>query len=670
MGVRRRCFAIICSMNRAYYSRWVSHFIVQDVQSILGELAMEHQFPLTDLQRNSWVSQIEILKEALESFPDGRLLFEYAIPRMGKRIDAVLLLRDIVFAIEFKHNANSFTASAIDQVLDYSLDLKNFHAASHDRAIVPVVLASQASDPGFFFDSFDDHVFKPCCANPTSLPALIDAAINEISRTDLDPVAWEAANYSPTPTIIEAAQSLYKGHGVEEISRSDSGAINLRSTCSTFDEVIDECKVKNQKAICFLTGVPGAGKTLAGLNIANRRHKFDEQEHAVFLSGNGPLVMVLQEALAIDKVESAKAQGQSITKKSARAETKAFIQNIHHFRDDNLRSDAPPIERVVIFDEAQRAWTQRKTELFMRQKKGLADFHMSEPEFLISVLDRHDDWAVIVCLIGGGQEINTGEAGLPEWFRSLRQRFKCWQIYVSSTLNDVEYTQGGELFSDIASGRVIHKSDLHLAVSVRSFRSELMSDFVKQMLDGELAVASTICQKLVASYPVVLTRDIDVAKAWLKSSARGTERFGMVSSSGAYRLRQYGINVKTSIDPTHWFLKGKDDVRSSFFLEDVATEFDIQGLELDWICVAWDANLRYTKSGWQFMRFSGTKWNNINQKSDQLYLLNAYRVLLTRARQGMVIFIPHGDEFDVTRAPEFYDATYQYLKDIGVEELR
>jgi len=406
------------------------------------------------------------------------------------------------------------------------------------------------------------------------------------------------------------------------------------------------------------------------LNIANERHNVDEGEHAVFLSGNGPLVEVLQEALARNEVADKKSTQESLTKKKALAKTKAFIQNIHHFRDDNIQTDKAPVERVAVFDEAQRAWTLEKTKSFMSQKKGIAEFNMSEPDFLISVLDRHDDWAIIICLIGGGQEINTGEAGLPEWFSAIEKDYSHWDVYVSNKLTDSEYTNGDDIYALLKTEQLTINNDLHLAVSVRSFRSESVSDLVKSILDLDADEAKLIYQEFKNVYPIKLTRSIDVAKKWLRSKARGGEGMGVVASSGAYRLKPYGIHIKSEIEPKTWFLNENDDVRSSGFLEDVATEFDIQGLELDWTCVAWDANLRMTDNGWDYKNFRGTKWQNINDDIRKRYLLNTYRVLLTRARQGMVIFIPEGDTADPTRPPEFYNPLYDYLLGIGIEELK
>jgi hypothetical protein len=323
---------------------------------------------------------------------------------------------------------------------------------------------------------------------------------------------------------------------------------------------------------------------------------------------------------------------------------------------------------VALFDEAQRAWNKEQTSNFMRQKKKKPNFNQSEPEFLISCLDRHSDWAVIVCLVGGGQEINTGEAGISEWIESLKRSFPNWHVYLSSRLTDSEYGAGNMLIELATYPNVKYNDGLHLSVSLRSFRAENVSLLVKQILDLDTESARNTL-KVINKYPIVITRELVKAKQWLKKQARGSERYGIVVSSQAERLKPHAIDVKAPMNPIHWFLNGKDDVRSSYYLEDVATEFDIQGLELDWVCVTWDADFRYSKEGWKHLAFRGSKWTRINKEERKIYLKNAYRVLLTRARQGMVIVVPFGDIEDPTRDPKFYDQTYKYLKDIGFPEI-
>jgi hypothetical protein len=405
--------------------------------------------------------------------------------------------------------------------------------------------------------------------------------------------------------------------------------------------------------------VPGAGKTLVGLNVAAKHFNKVEKSSTVFLSGNGPLVAILREALTRDKVKREKQKGNKLRKGEVFSSVKAVIQNVHHFRDECLKDiNEAPFEHVTIFDEAQRAWDLTQTASFMQRKKNHSNFSQSEPNFLISCLDRHKDWAVIICLVGGGQEINTGEAGISEWIESLNKSFPKWHIYVSNKLTDSEYAAGNALQILEEHKHVVYKEELHLSVSLRSFRAEHLSLLIKNLLDLNLTEAQVNYKQVKDKYPIVITRDLDKAKKWLKEKARGSERYGIIVSSQAQRLKPLAIDVKSPMDPIHWFLDGKDDVRSSYYLEDVATEFHVQGLELDWSCVTWDGDFRFSPDGWQHFSFVGTKWHNIKKVERKTYLKNAYRVLLTRARQGMIIVIPEGNKEDSTRNPAYYDCTF------------
>ncbi len=654
-------------MNRAYYQNNIENFVDSSQSEILGILADNNEFATEQTQKDSWKYQIEFLQNILSGI-SGSIYFEYAIPRMGKRIDVLLIIKSIIFVVEFKVGEKDYPSHAIDQVWDYSLDLKNFHETSHDKLIIPILVATNAKTSDIVLSSSkkEDNLFDPIRSNSESFQSIINTSLHFLDgQKHIDINEWEQGRYQPTPTIIEAAMALYNNHSVADISRSDASAINLSNTSDEISLIIKNSRDKSEKAICFVTGVPGAGKTLVGLNIATKHFDKESDLYSVFLSGNGPLVKILQEALARDKVKRAKLKGEKLTKKEARSEVQAFIQNVHNFRDEGIRDSGAPIEHVTLFDEAQRAWTLEQTSNFMRQKKGISDFDMSEPEFLISCLNRHSDWAVVVCLVGGGQEINTGEAGISEWINALECSFPDWKIYISDRLKDSEYNAEEVLDKIQLRENVSYSQNLHLAVSMRSFRAENVSLLVKQILDLDVTLAQKTLSQINAKYPIVITRDFHKAKKWLKSKARGTERYGIVVSSQAQRLKPYSIDVKSPVDPIHWFLDEKDDVRSSFYLEDVATEFHIQGLELDWACVAWDGDFRYSEEGWIYKSFKGSKWQNINKPDRKLYLKNAYRVLLTRARQGMVIVVPLGDEKDPTRLPEFYNDTFEYLKSIG-----
>jgi hypothetical protein len=650
---------------KAYYNATVSSFLKEDNERILGVLTAEHHHALEEQQRWAWLQQLSILKPSLARQADGRIFLEFYIPRMGKRVDAVLIAANIVFVIEFKVGASGHASIAFEQVEDYALDLKNFHEGSHTAPIVPVLVSTNAeSRPIPELTFADDLVASPVGTNKSDLGRLIDVICAARAFPSLDIDEWMATGYRPTPTIVQAAEILYRTHSVIDISRSDAGAKNLQETSASVSSVIDRARQSRAKAICFVTGVPGSGKTLAGLNIATRRSVEHQDEHAVFLSGNGPLVDVLREALTRDK-----ARREGVSKKAAEREVRSFIQNIHHFRDDYVGNNAIPIEKVVVFDEAQRAWTRKQAANFMQRKRGQPDFDMSEPEFLISVMDRHPDWCTVVCLVGGGQEINTGEAGISEWINALEVRFPSWEVHISSRMALPEYGSKSQVEQFLASPRVHSDEHLHLAVSMRSFRAEALSGLISHIIDNEPEAARAIYKSIKAAYPIYLTRDLSAARAWLRMQARGTERFGLVASSGAQRLRPEGIHIKAEIGPANWFLNDSGDVRSSYYLEDVASEFAVQGLELDWVGVCWDGDFHHKDGRWVGQAFKGTKWQSVSDESRQLYLKNAYRVILTRARQGMILFVPKGEASDRTRPSSFYDGTVEFLSACGIPML-
>jgi hypothetical protein len=660
-------------MNRAYYFESISAFLDKAPTEILGILTANSRFPVETTQRDAWQEQIRILQTVLVPYRDtGTLYFEYSVPRLGKRIDVLALIGAVIFILEFKVGESEFTAHALDQVLDYALDLKNFHESSHHCAIAPILIATKASDvlPCVAYTPQNDQVLLPIKSNPSTLSDVLQKVLSFVEGLAIDPTIWEDGRYCPTPTIIEAATALYNGHTVAEISRNDATAINLGRTSDVISDIIQTAKARSEKVICFVTGVPGAGKTLVGLNIANKHINKESELYSVFLSGNGPLVAILREALARDKVRHELERNRKIKRGEARRTVKTFVQNVHHFRDECLvDASRPPVEHVALFDEAQRAWNKEQTAQFMLRKKKRPDFDQSEAEFLIGCLDRHPDWAVIVCLVGGGQEINTGEAGISEWIESLRRAYPHWHVYISARLTDSEYAAGRALQELRSHPHVFTRDELHLAVSMRSFRAENVSLLVKQLLDLDTHAARETLRQIARRYPIVLTRDLSGAKNWLKQKARGSERYGIVVSSQAERLKPYAIDVKSPMDPIHWFLDGKEDVRSSYYLEDVATEFDVQGLELDWACINWDADFRHTSAGWQHWSFRGDRWMHIHKPERRAYLKNAYRVLLTRARQGMVIVVPPGDPADPTRNPDYYDPTFDYLREIGFDTI-
>ena len=663
----------INALSRYWYGDTIDAFSTATVESVVGSLSLANPLDTTPDQIIAWRKQVELLRHQFQSL-SGAIYFEFDIPRIGRRIDVVLVVQSVVFVIEFKVGAKTFDRSAINQVWDYALDLKNFHETSHSVSLVPILVATEATVvPPLHLEFADDGVAVPIETRSVDIRTVLDQVLAAVAGDPIDADRWSRGNYRPTPTIIEAAKALYANHTVDEIARSDAGALNLQVTSRRVEELIDEAKAHNRKLICFVTGVPGAGKTLVGLNVATRRDEASPT-HAVFLSGNGPLVDVLRAALIRDERERRRLKGENRPKKNPNAReansVKSFIQNAHHFRDAALAdTEAPPVEHVAIFDEAQRAWHLAKTRDFMKRRKGQPDFQYSEPAFLISYMDRHPDWAVIVCLVGGGQEIHTGEGGISEWLDAVNEQYPHWDLYISAKLSDTEYAAGRALEVATRNPKARLEDSLHLAVSMRSFRAENLSSFVKFLLDREEAEARTHLERLRGRYPIYITRNIERAKGWIRSRARGTERFGLLASSKAMRLKPYAIDVRIDTDPVHWFLGEPTDIRSSQYLEDVATEFQVQGLELDWTIVNWDGDLRVTGEDWAYHDFRGQKWQRVKKPENQLFLKNAYRVLLTRARQGMVIFIPPGDDADPTRPPSYYDPTYRYLKRLGLGEL-
>lgn len=693
------------AVNRYHYSDSIEDFLRKSSSEIIGELTLANQYDTTRKTSNSWVDEIELLKSVLFNYNGrGSLYFEYNIPRMGRRADVIALIDGIVLVMEFKTSEQVFSRSSEIQVWDYSIDLKNFQEGSRDRIIIPILIAPQEKDENCSYnrlEPYEDRIYKPLKTNSNNLCECIDHILTNIntnapSSKSMDD-AWAKSGYDPTPTIIEAAVALYEEHNVEDITKHDG---DVERTIKCINRVIEYSRNNKKKSICFVTGVPGAGKTLIGLQTAI--DQFNKGEKAVYLSGNFPLVEVLQEALTRDFIRRSRddfKQGKTnvkpCTKAEAKSKVKAFIQMIHHYRDLYLEGthvengkivprpdyfsthkdkSYVPAEPVAIFDEAQRAWTRGELKRFMKEKKDIPDFPFSEPEYLISCIDRREDWGLIICLIGGGQEINKGEAGIKEWINSLNRSFRHWEIYISDKLTENEYA-GGEAISLIENeNRINIESDLHLAVSMRSFRAEKVSLFVHYLLNLQKEDATRTLAEL-NNYPIVLTRDLDKAKNWLRSHARGSERYGLLASSKAERLKAISINVRYQPDFVHWFLEDDTDIRSSNSLEDALTEFKVQGLEIDWACVAWDADLRLNKSHDQWGHFqlrSGNKWQSINKKENKEYQINAYRVLLTRARQGIVIVVPNGDYGvppDETRKPEWYDGIYNYLKEVGIEEI-
>jgi len=709
-------------MNRCSYSSNLKEFIQKDSDAIFGIINDSYNGVILPTQQEAWKSEIAIMKQILPDYTneDGQIIFEYDIPRLGKRIDIVLLFRGIVFCLEFKAGQSLVLEEDVDQVLDYALDLKNFHKYSQDRVIVPILIPTKydKASTNIQLSAYDDKVINPLISGETNVSGVIKEVL--AAYPDESPVNpnWVISPYAPTPTIIEAAKALYENHSVENITRHEADKVSTDKTIAYILDVIKHSKKNQEKSICFVTGVPGAGKTLVGLDVAIKqtyqgKNEPVDEDGAVYLSGNGPLVAVLTEALAQDNNKRCLENNEKKLISDSRREVSKSIQMIHRYRDNMLAKIKNPVENgvleidpekavkngksgygevdhVAIFDEAQRSWTHKRLAEYLKRggtygnKLKVPNFPVSEAAFLIWSLDQIEDWATIVCLVGGGQEINTGEAGISEWITALNEHFPHWKVYISPKLTDAEYAEGkvDELLKD--NQNVTYSESLHLSVSLRSFRAEKLSAFVHALLTFDKE-ASSIYQEIKERYPIVLTRDMDKARRWLHEKVRGTERTGVLVTKESARFKPLGIHILPSDDTNtvHWFLEDKADTRSSNYLEDAATEIQVQGLELDYTCVLWDADMRCENGRWEFYRFNGqTQWTQQKGKTEanqdlMKYMLNAYRVLLTRAREGMVICVPEGNSNktrsgfyeDGTRLPEYYNGTYEYLKSLGIEEI-
>jgi len=707
---------------RCLYNNSFVNFLNEEEHAILGKLCDSVYGVVLTTAMEAWNGEIEIMQDVISRLEnkDGTIIFEYDIPRLGKRIDVVLLYNGIIFCIEFKVGEKSFLEADVDQVLDYALDLKNFHKFSQDKLIVPILVAteSRGSSSAVQMSVYDDKVVNPLVTGKDNLFGLIEGVLKRFPNEHPIDSNWIISPYAPTPTIIEAARSLYENHSVEDITRHEADKVFTDRTIGYILNVIKDSKEKCKKSICFVTGVPGAGKTLVGLDVAIKQtyqgnDEPVEDEGAVYLSGNGPLVAVLTEALAQDNYKKARERGEKKKLTDSRREVSKSIQMIHRYRDNMLAKIKNPVENgvleidpdkavrmgksgfgevehVAIFDEAQRSWTYKRLSDYLKRggtygnKLKVPNFPMSEAAFLIWSLDQREDWATIVCLVGGGQEINTGEAGIAEWISALNNQFKHWEVHISPRLTDAEYAEGkvDELLKH--NSKVRYAESLHLGVSLRSYRAEKVAAFVHALLSID-ENAAVLYDEIKDKYPIVLTRDMAAARKWLHSKVRGSDRTGVLVTKEAARFKPLAIHIlpKGDENAVHWFLEDKVDTRSSNYLEDAATEIQVQGLELDYTCVLWDADMRYEDGEWRFYSFNGnTRWieqkgTNESKRDKLKYMLNAYRVLLTRARAGMVICVPEGNSNktasgfweDSTRLPEYYDGTYEYLKRIGIEEI-
>lgn len=661
--------------GKAFYCNSIPGFIYDNSTNIVGQL-VRHSFEINMEQTDAWVNQINELQQRLEECQmEGDIIFEYDIIRFGKRIDVILLIRHMVFSLEFKNGKTAFTALDAQQAEDYAIDIKNFHKESENLYVCPILIATDAS-PYTKSQSSKSYPDKQVYLQRENIETLIPkiSAISAMYGDDgeIDFEKWFNSPYYPTPTIIAAAVEAYSSHNLSEIAHSEAGQNNIDQCETKLNEVINYAKTNRKKCVCFVTGVPGAGKTLVGLDVVAKRLGSSDELRSVYLSGNGPLVEVLKEALK-QSIKERNKQKKIVLTKHEQAEVvesiNALIQSSFAFKKAHAKDSYPIFEKILIFDEAQRVWNQQK----MTSKHDDPLMAVSEPHLLFSIMDRHQDWAVMICLVGLGQDIYDGEVGINEWFRCGVEDFTDWEMFYSPKIFGQVEDKNIERSMIENCNRCHQMTELHLKTSIRSFRADKQCHFVDQLLDNNPEKTKEIYELINEKYPVYITRDFEKAKKWVRERVRGSQRSGVLACSSAQRLKPEGIYVPIEIDVKNWFLAPSDDLRSSNKLEIVASEFKVQGLEIDWAIVCWDADLRRNKKGdgWDHYSFRGTKWNHRNKAEQQRYLVNSYRVLLTRARQGMVLFVPKGvdPEEDPTRDEKFYDDIFNYLLLCGIKEL-
>ena len=659
----------------ALYIDALPNFVTINVDELLGKLTTglaREGFDTTPATTFSWLREIRELQRAFRELIQVEpaalkwaVLFEYILPVVGQRIDCVLLANDVIYVIEYKSGSSSSARGALGQAQDYALNLLDFHEGSKDRVAVPIAVGTFSKCISLNISSQHQGAAVDATSLATTIVRCQAAWAGQ--GFDLDPKAWDTSRYFPIPTIIEAASAIYRNHDVRNLARSKSGSENLETTQQALEVAVQDAITRQIKKLILVTGVPGAGKTLAGLNaVQSLAQKLNlNLEQAAFLSGNSPLVAVIQTALK---------RSVGSRKRGVAAAVRSRVREVHRFVRDSFGNHLAPVDRLIVFDEAQRAWTAARNK-----KKFGRD--ISEPEMILEIMGRHNGWAVVIALVGGGQEIHSGEAGLAAWGDAILKHSN-WEVDASpEALVGGPSVAGSRLFRDggIADERVRLLSQLHLSVSKRSFTSEVTAAWVNAVLDGRCNEAELLAAR---GLPVYITRDIEVAREWLRSKAKGRRRCGLVASSGAARLRADGVETPTfqflrSIDYVKWFLEAPEDHRSSNQLEIALSEFELQGLELDLVGVLWGGDLIFQHTEVVARSLKGRKWCVVRGTKDpqksaddpRTRIQNKYRVLLTRFRKAMIIYVPVGSNDDSTRGVEDFESVHTYLLSCGVRSL-
>lgn len=682
----------------------IVNFIKEDPSAIFGKIVKHSTFADCVKQKEAWINEIEILQEQLKDFKEGLIGFEYTIPRMGSRIDTVILYKGIIFDLEFKNFNDTFEGADKDQTKRYAFELENYHSSSKDRIIVPILVATDAEKQTHTYECIDKQ-YNLFLSNGCDLAEIINTIAGKHKSENALNKDWFKGKWKPVPTIIDMTRIFFNNSKDDyNLNYTKSTEEDINAAFNKVEEIINN---GIKRKICFITGVPGAGKTLVGLKIAAGKKGKSVRS---YLSGNHALVQVLRETIyradqrkneeLKDELE-AESMTNDEKKKSSPSDYKkrqaaALIQEIREFREILKESPKSITDNVIIFDESQRAWDADK----MCGKN--AKIKMSEPEFLLKNLNDKEN-ITVVCLVGEKQEINSGEIGINGWFDVIKDINKTkdkWEVY---------YPDRDEFKNGFKNDTNAHEvKELDLKVPKRTFVSDKQYEFIDMLLSSKKTKIDDINTKykeIEAKYPIYITRDLVEAKKkiiQMNNEAEGNVeynnknkkihagyRYGMIASSSAKRLREFGLDINKysrddSFDYGDWFLGGKDNLKSSYALERAATEYEIQGLELDFCVCGWDADLRfelddstYHAVPYKKSRKTSIFWEKIESNSPEFdYLINTYRVLLTRARQGMIIYVPDGsksfkEKTDLEKESyKAYDNIYKLLHDkIGIKDV-
>lgn len=669
------------TLGRTYYESSIEDFISCDCSEGIVEFLTgsdEHTNPRElQLQKSAWSNQIKLLRKYLKD-KKGYIIFEYILSRLNMRIDVVLLMDGVVYSLEYKNNEVDFYDDAIDQASGYGYALKNFYEVNRNKYVVPMLIATKAPDEkcSYSSDLGIDGLFSLFKANPNKMEQYIDLIRSKYGSdeiyTEEDFHNWIDSPFKPNPTIIQSARSIYMNNQIDEFFKFDAGEENLKITEDTVENIIKDAKANKKKIICFVSGVPGAGKTLVGLDLAGKTRASDDNDlpSTVFFSGNGPLINVLTEALGRDAYKNFPNRYKS--KNQAVNDVKVFIQDLHAFKQDMISTRKHIIdENVLIFDEAQRVWDEKQLEEWLKKKGADKSYYgLSEADLLLSAL-KEKEWGVIVALVGLGQDIYNGENGISVWFKSLLEKNKEWEIKLSMDIFDQTADNIDSYITSIMnSSRTENCPGLYLRTSIRTPRAKNLSEFSEALLNNDPINARKALAKF-DNYPICITRDLGRAMNFVSSNRLRRERCGKLCSSNSKIIGRVS-HCFDNINQWHfanWMLdeSGGDSSNSLIY---AASEFNIQGLEIDWALLAWDMDMYYSNGKWHEQRMLTPKRFVESTEIQKKHILNSYRVLLTRARKGMIIYIPRsGDYEDKYGVSQYYDSTYNYLKSCGIKDI-